>query len=212
MALEVPQGLTLYFCRHGQTEANVEKRFQGHTIDTALTETGVQQARDVAGILRAQVPAFPELDYVCSPLERAQATMEIVRDTLGMPVDGYRTDRRLIEIDLGAWDGLTAAEAERRYPRECAARSADKWNVPAPGSRESYADVARRMSAFVESLERDTFAVSHGAATRILRGLFADMTWQQMSALDEPQGVLFRVRGSEAGRLDLGAAPRPSLA
>ena len=58
------------------------------------------------------------------------------------------------------------------------------------------------MTAFVQSLERDTFAVSHGAATRILRGLFQGLDWQKMSALDEPQGVVFRVRGSEVVRLD----------
>ena len=201
MALEVPQGLTLYFCRHGQTEANVDKRFQGHTVDTPLTETGVQQARDIGEILRADLPAFPELDYVCSPLERAQATMELVRDTLGMPMDGFRIDERLIEINLGAWDGLTAEEAAHRFPKEYEARAADKWNVRVPGG-ENYASVAARMTAFVESLERDTFVVSHGAATRVLRGLFAGLTWQQMSALDEPQGCLFRAIGSEVVRLD----------
>jgi len=205
MALEVGRGLTLYFCRHGQTEANVEKRFQGHTVDTALTAKGVQQARDLGEILRADVPSFPELDYVCSPLTRAQATMGLVRDTLGMPMDGYRLDARLIEINLGAWDGLTDAEAEHRFPKEYAARAADKWNVRVPGGGENYADVAARMTAFVDSLERDTFAVSHGAATRILRGLFADMTWKQMSALDEPQGCIFRVTGREVVRLDLPA-------
>jgi len=202
MALEVPQGLTLYFCRHGQTEANVEKRFQGHTVDTPLTGKGVQQARDLGEILRTEVPSFAELDYVCSPLERAQATMELVRDTLGLPMDGFRVDARLIEINLGAWDGLTAHEAENRYPKEYAARTADKWNVRVPGGGENYASVAARVTAFVESLERDTFAVSHGAATRILRGLFAGMNWQQMSDLDEPQGCVFRATGSDVVRLD----------
>jgi probable phosphoglycerate mutase len=201
--LSVPNGLTLYFARHGQTEANVEKRFQGHSIDTPLTDKGVQQARDIGEILRAQVPSFPELDYVCSPLARAQTTMGLVRDTLGMPMDGYRTDARLIEIDLGAWDGLTAEEAERRFPKEYAARAADKWNVNVPGSGENYASVARRMTSFVQDLQRDTFAISHGAATRILRGLFAGLNWQQMSDLDEPQGCVFKVIGHAVTRLDL---------
>ncbi|HEY0107708.1 MAG TPA: histidine phosphatase family protein [Rhizomicrobium sp.] len=203
MALEVPNGLTLYFARHGQTEANVAKRFQGRSIDTPLTELGVKQAGDIAAILRREVPAYPELDFVSSPLKRAQATMEIIRDALGMPDNGFRTDERLVEIDLGNWDGLTDAQAEHRYPKEYAARAADKWNVRPPGSRENYATVAQRMTAFVESLERDTFAVSHGAATRVLRGLFLGLTWQQMSALDEPQGCIFRVRGSDLARLDV---------
>ena len=202
MALEVPNGVTLYFCRHGQTEANVEKRFQGHSIDTPLTEQGVRQARDIAEIVRADVADFAQLDYVSSPLERAQATMELIRNELGLSFDEFRIDPRIIEINLGAWDGLTAEEAEHRFPKEFAARAADKWNVAVPGGGENYASVAARMTAFVESLERDTFAVSHGAATRVLRGLFADMNWKQMSALDEPQGCLFRAHAGEVVRLD----------
>ncbi len=210
MALEVPEGVTLYFARHGQTEANVDKRFQGQTIDTPLTENGVRQAYDLGKILRADAPEFAALDFVCSPLERAQATMELVRDALDLPIDGFRTDSRLIEIDLGLWDGLTAAEAERGYPKVYAARAGDKWNVRPPGSRENYAAVAARMADFVNSLACDTFAVSHGAATRILRGLFAGMAWQQMSDLDEPQGCVFRVRGSDVVRLDAEAGmPAP---
>jgi probable phosphoglycerate mutase len=209
MALKVPDGVTLYFCRHGQTEANVEKRFQGHTVDTPLTAKGVAQAKDLATILRADTP-FAKLDYVCSPLPRARMTMQIVRRELGLPADGFRVDDRLIEIDLGAWDGLTDAEAKARFPKEYAARQADKWDVKVPGSGENYKSVAARMSSFVHDLQADTFAVSHGAATRILRGLFSDLTWQQMSALDEPQGCVFHACGSAVVRLDAGAPPAPT--
>ena len=200
MALEVPAGLTLYFCRHGETEANVEKRFQGHSIDTPLTENGVAQAQAIGALLRGLDPG--EMEWVSSPLERAQATMELIRDAMDLPPEGFRIDERLIEINLGAWDGLTAQEAEARFPQAYAARAKDKWTVSVPGGGENYASVARRMSNFVEDLQADTFAVSHGAATRILRGLFADLTWQQMSDLDEKQGVLFRVRGSTVERFE----------
>jgi broad specificity phosphatase PhoE len=50
MALELPQGLTLYFARHGQTEANVQKRFSGNK-DTPLTPLGLEQAAQVGRIL-----------------------------------------------------------------------------------------------------------------------------------------------------------------
>ncbi len=50
--------------------------------------------------------------------------------------------------------------------------------------------------------DADTFAVCHGALTRILRGLFQGLDWQGMSDLDEPQGVVFRVRGRTVARLD----------
>jgi len=45
-------------------------------------------------------------------------------------------------------------------------------------------------------------AVSHGATTRILRGLLAGLDWRAMSSLDEPQGVVFRVQGAEVVKLE----------
>lgn len=200
--LQLKEGITLYFCRHGQTEANVEKRFQGRTRDTPLTPLGVQQARDLAALLRKDVPGFASLAYVASPLPRARRTMEIMRTELALPVDGYTTDDRLMEIDLGQWDGLTDAEARALDPAKFAERGNDKWNVRVPDG-ENYADVATRAESWIADLKVDTFAVSHGAFTRILRGLFAGMTWKQMSDLDEPQGVVFRVRGNVVTRLEV---------
>lgn len=200
--LRLKDGITLYFARHGQTDANVAGRFQGHTLDTPLTQTGLQQAAALGRILENAVPDTKGLHYVSSPLRRAQHTMEIVRTTLGLPADGFATDPRLIEIDLGAWDGLTHAEAKERFREAYTARETDKWNVDVPGGGENYKSVAARLTSFIDDLNADTFAVSHGAATRILRGLFANMTWQQMSALDEPQGVVFRVRDNVVVRLD----------
>src|SRR5690348_1072648 len=106
MPLSLRAGLTLYFCRHGETEANVEKRFQGLTRDTPLTPEGREQSRSIAHALRAAAPDVEGLAYVSSPLARACTTMEIVLGELGLPKDRYRTDSRLEEIDLGIWDGL----------------------------------------------------------------------------------------------------------
>jgi probable phosphoglycerate mutase len=127
--------------------------------------------------------------------------MEIARCVLDLPRLGYHTDPRNEEIDLGAWDQLTDAEAKALDPEFFAKRAADKWHVRVPGG-ENYADVAQRVTSFIEDRDRDTFAVSHGATTRILRGLLGGLTWQQMSDLDEPQGVVFRARGSVVERLD----------
>ena len=43
MPLRLKPGLTLCFCRHGETEANVARRFQGISRDTPLTENGRTQ-------------------------------------------------------------------------------------------------------------------------------------------------------------------------
>src|SRR4051812_8791543 len=98
MPLSLRAGVTLYFCRHGETEANVQKRFQGHTRDTPLTPNGREQAQAIARTLLAVVPDPSTLSYVSSPLPRARTTMEIILNELGLPKDRYRTDPRLQEI------------------------------------------------------------------------------------------------------------------
>ncbi|HTO41775.1 MAG TPA: histidine phosphatase family protein [Rhizomicrobium sp.] len=202
MQLELPPGLTLYFARHGQTVANLEQRFSGWK-DTPLTALGREQAAMVGRALGRAVGTAPGLGFVASPLQRARTTMEIALGELGLAGHAYATDPRLAEINLGLWDQLTDAEARALDPALFDARAADKWTVHVPGG-ENYAEVAARVSGFVAGLTADTFAVSHGATTRILRGLLAGLGWEAMSALDEPQGCVFRARGREVVRLDAG--------
>jgi probable phosphoglycerate mutase len=202
MALELPPGLTLYFCRHGETQANVARRFQGDRTDTPLTPRGIAQCHAVAKLLENELGERPHVDYVSSPLLRARKTMELIRSDLGLVEDHYQTDDRLREINLGAWDGLTDDEARALDAAAFEARGNDKWNVRVPGGGENYADVASRAQSWIADLRHDTFAVSHGAFTRILRGLFSGLSWREMSSLDEPQGVVFRVSGRRVVQLE----------
>jgi broad specificity phosphatase PhoE len=205
MALSLPGGITLYFARHGQTEANLATRFSGKK-DTPLTALGREQAQEVGLVLKRELGVKPALAFVSSPLARARTTMEIARSELELPREGYGLDPRIQEIDLGRWDQLTEAEARALDPAYYDRRAQAKWNVPALGG-EDYADVAARLTDWVHDLKADSFAVSHGAATRILRGLFAGLDAAQMSALPEPQGVVFRVRGADVVQLaPVGAA------
>ena len=197
--LELSPGLTLYFSRHGQTEANLEKRFSGKK-NTPLTALGRAQAHEIGEVLKRALGTRPAIACVSSPLQRARTTMEIARTVLELPPEGYVTDPRIQEIDLGRWDQLTDEEARALDPAYFDRRAGDKWNVPALGG-ENYEDVAIRLTAWIGGLKADTFAVSHGAATRILRGLFLGLDAARMSALDEPQGVVFRVQGAQITQL-----------
>jgi probable phosphoglycerate mutase len=199
MSLSLAEGVTLYLARHGQTEANLAKRFSGKK-DTPLTSLGREQAHEIGQVLKRELGLRPALACVSSPLARARTTMEIARGVLELPREGYAVDPRIQEIDLGKWDQLTEAEARALDPAYYDRRARDKWNVPALGG-EDYAQVAARLTDWVHALETDTFAVSHGAATRILRGLFLGLDAAQMSALPEPQGVVFRVKGSDVMQL-----------
>jgi probable phosphoglycerate mutase len=200
MSLKLAGGLTLYFARHGQTQANVEKRFSGYK-ETPLTALGRAQAGAVGEILRRELGDAAGFGFVSSPLARAQTTMRIAREVMGLKPDDFATDNRLKEINLGVWDQLTDDEARAQSPALFEQRGNDKWHVRVPGG-ENYAEVAARVTDWLAELKTDTVAISHGATTRILRGLLAGLDWREMSSLDEPQGVVFRVQGSEVVKLE----------
>ncbi len=201
--LKLQPGVTLYLARHGQTKANTENRFSGKR-DTPLTETGFAQARAIGEILKREVGMRPPLTFIASPLARACTTMQIVLPVLGLSENAYTIDPRLQEVDLGDWDQLTDEEARARDPVFFEARIKDKWHLPVPGG-ENYEQVAARASAWAQSLTGDTFAVSHGALTRILRGLLSGHEPAKIAGergRDEPQGVVFRIRDGQVARLD----------
>src|SRR3977135_897944 len=114
MVLELRPVIPLYFARHGETVANVERRFQGRN-DTPLTEHGRMQARMLAAILAEFLAGQPRPRFVPSPVPRARTTMEMILEALGLPRN-YDTDPRLMEINLGDWSGLTDDEAKKLDP------------------------------------------------------------------------------------------------
>lgn len=86
--------------RHGQTRANIDQVWHGHT-DTALTELGQKQARMLGRHFHRYMQ--PEVIYA-SPLQRARLTAEAVGTQFGIPV---QLDSRLMEFNLGDWEGAT---------------------------------------------------------------------------------------------------------
>lgn len=91
------------FVRHGNTDWNVEKRAQGHSLNP-LNETGRRQAAAVAGRLAEQ--SWDVL--ISSDLPRAQETAEIIAARIGMPI--ARLDPRIREIGRGQIEGTVEAE------------------------------------------------------------------------------------------------------
>jgi len=200
--LKDPGDFPVYFARHGETVYNVENRYQGNRNDSPLTPRGREQAREVGLILRDFVDLKNPPRFVSSPLQRACTTLEIVLETLELPRDGYTTDPRIVEIDLGEWSGRYVREVETEDHARWAVRDTDKWTIPAPGG-ESYSDVAARASAWFLSLRGETVAVGHGAFGRILRGLYLGLSWQEMSTINEPHGVVYRFQQGSLSSIEL---------
>ena len=202
----LPDAIRLVLWRHGQTQWNVEGRFQGQS-DIPLDAVGAEQAERAARLLAA---LRPDAIY-CSDLSRAVATAAPLARLTGLPV---LPDKDLRERYGGEWEGLTDAEIRTRYPEEH--RS---WLPP---GGESSAAVAERAGTALEKiaagLRPGTLAVvvSHGAALRLgaarLLG-FPEPLWQTVGPLSN---CAWSVLGSRHGKWRLlehnaGTLPEPVL-
>lgn len=96
--------------RHGRTAWNKEERFRGRE-DLPLDEVGQAQAKALARRLAAEFPSLAAI--YASPLRRAQETAAPIAEALGLTV---HAEAGLIDIDYGAWQGLTPAEVAARDP------------------------------------------------------------------------------------------------
>jgi broad specificity phosphatase PhoE len=190
-------GVTLYFVRHGETDWNLAKRYQGQR-DIPLNATGrAQAARNGRRLAEALGHNAARFDYVASPLARARETMEIVRRELALAADDYRTDERLKEMHYGHWEGLLWDELPQVDPAGFAARTADSWGWK-PRGGESFEALSRRIEGWLADISRDGVIVSHGGVSRALRGLALGLPSAEIPFLAVPQD---RVLVIEAGRI-----------
>ena len=192
----------IYYVRHGLTDWNVQQRLQGRH-DIPLNKEGCAQAVRCGDILRdlfARDGRAPdELDYVSSPLVRARETMELMRPTLGLASDGYRTDERLAEIAFGDWEGLTYDDVLARDKDVVARRESDKWGFLPPGG-ESYAQLTDRVRAWHQAVAKDTVVAAHGGTARALIAHLAIIPREDATHYAIDQGVVYVFAGGGIAR------------
>ena len=192
--LTIPGRLLLI--RHGETEWNLAGRLQGGQ-DIPLNDLGRRQAAEAAERLRKLVPDFAGLDYVASPMQRARETMEILRETLSLPREGYRLDERLKELTFGDWEGLTWKEVRKQEREQAQMRERDKWGFVPPRG-ESYRMLAERLRPVLESLLPDAVVVSHGGVARAILALVGAVKPAEAALFEIWQGKILAVNGGTA--------------
>jgi probable phosphoglycerate mutase len=188
-------GITIYFVRHGETDWNVARRYQGQR-DVPLNDTGRAQARRNGEALRVLLPGIAKADFVASPFERARETMELVRATLGLPPDSYRIDARLKELNYGHWEGLLQDDLPELDPVGLAERAKDplRWR---PKGGESYADLLARTVNWLDGVERDTVVAGHGGVGRAMRAHALGLAPDSVPHLEIPQDRVLVLRAGE---------------
>lgn len=196
-----PAAKTLLLVRHGETEWNRVRRYQGWR-DSPLTLQGIAQAEAIGRLLR-RLPQAASAGIVASPIGRARRTAEIIAECLseddGRP-RAIRFDDRLREISLGAWDGLDKRQIKRSTPELFAGEESRwEWYFRTPDG-ETYDAFAARIAAWLADLgDAPVIAVSHGVVTRVLRGLYAGMPRDAALRLAVPQDRIFLLAG---GRIE----------
>jgi len=111
----------------------------GKTPTTGVSMRGSAASRRAA--------ALPRIDAVySSPLERARETAAPIARARGLSV---RTERGLIEIDVGAWVGLTLDRASRKPEWAIVQRHATGFRFP---NGESFLEMQTRMVETVAGL------------------------------------------------------------
>lgn len=164
--------LTLVLTRHGLTPRSNPEQHLGQKIDVPLSDDGRAQAER----LRDRLLPIAFEQVFASPLIRARETAEIVAGERAV-----RVDKRLLEMDYGAWEGLTYEQIEERDEVRRRAWERDPAVLRCPGG-ESGNDVAARAGAFLvemleehvarhgprDTAERPVLAVAHSSLNRIL--------------------------------------------
>lgn len=168
----------LLLVRHGQTDLNAARRYQGH-LPTPLNAVGCAQAEALGRRLAGE-----PLDAVLSSdLPRALETARAIALHHAL---GVRCEPRLREIALGGWEGLTFDEIARRDPEAQARWIADPLAVAPPGG-ETLAALAERLRGVLGEAAslgegRTVVLVSHGGALQVLLclalGLSPAAHWQ----------------------------------
>ena len=183
---------TIFLVRHGETEWNRTRRYQGWS-DSPLTGQGRAQAGAI-GRLLCSLPEARSADLAASPLGRARHTAEIIRDCLGR-TEPLRFDDQLRELSFGSWDGFTRTDIAALMPGAFDEERRDEWYFATPDG-ETYEVFAGRVGAWLaeaKAADRPLIVVTHGVVTRILRGLYAGLPRAAAMRLPVPQDRIFRL-------------------
>ena len=152
------------FIRHGQTEWNVNGRYQGQS-DVPLSPTGKEQAR----LLAENFPVAHIDAIYASDLSRAMFTAQAVADKFNLPVQPEPAFR---ELCFGDWEGLTYAEITSQWPDAMSnfINHPDIMDIPnGENFPEVQARAMKRLNEIIALHDGQTIVITaHGAVLRTI--------------------------------------------
>jgi alpha-ribazole phosphatase len=162
---------TLWLIRHGETQWNVTRRFQG-SADEPLNTNGEQQA--CALVSRLSTMKFDAI--YASDMLRVQQT---AKHALNGDVSRIQYDARLRELRFGTWEGLTWDEIKTQYPDDLNLWLENRSETPHGGDK--LVDVVQRLNDFLQEIRtthenaENILIFAHGGILAILITLLIDV-------------------------------------
>jgi broad specificity phosphatase PhoE len=189
------RGTVVYIARHGQTDWNNEKRFQGN-FDIPLNDMGRKQAEALAKSLSGKgITAI-----YSSPKSRAVETAEITGKVTGCKVEVIQDLR---EITHGVFDGLTLDEVFSRKDDAIIRWREDRINIAPPEGesiKQCYDRVVPIFDNLVKRNKGKTFLlVSHLVVTKSLLVRCLDAPLEVFWRFDQGSAALNKIRYNDTG-------------
>ena len=199
---------TLILVRHGQSEWNLKNLFTGWR-NPALTEQGIEEARATGKKLKA-AGIVPDL-YFTSALQRAQHTLDLILEELGITDVTITRHKALNERDYGDLSGLNKDDARAKWGEEQVLIWRRSYDVPPPGGESLKDTAARTLPYFNEVIlpalkaGKTVLIAAHGNSLRSIimeiEGLTPDEILKREVATGEPVAYSIGADGKLAGKL-----------
>lgn len=185
------EGLKIFLFRHGQTEYNRDSKFTGD-VDAKLTKTGQEDAKIVAQRLKDVRFKFA----FHTSLSRSKDTLNEVLKS--HPECKARIeDDRMIERRYGSLQSKTHWQVVQKH----GPGKYDAWHrsfSARPPKGESFADVEKRVKAFIKDLklfmkvEKCNVAISaHGNSIRLFRKIMENASEKEAVTWFIPYDAVF---------------------
>jgi 2,3-bisphosphoglycerate-dependent phosphoglycerate mutase len=200
---------TLILVRHGQSDWNLKNLFTGWR-NPDLTELGIEEARATGKRLKAD-GLVPDLFYT-SALRRAQHTLDLLLEELGIDDVTIIRNTALNERDYGDLSGLNKDDARAKWGEEQVLVWRRSYDVPPPGGESLKDTAARTLPYYKAEIEphlkagKTVLIAAHGNSLRALvmaiEGLTPEEILKREIATGEP--VIYRIdaEGNLVGRVD----------
>ena len=189
---------TLILVRHGQSEWNLKNLFTGWK-NPDLTEQGIEEARKAGQTIKAA--GLKPSVYYTSALRRAQHTLDLILEELGVVNVVITRNQALNERDYGDLSGLNKDDARAKWGEEQVLIWRRSYDVPPPGGESLKDTLARTLPYYVQEIlpgvlrGQRTLVAAHGNSLRALIMVLEKLTPEQILKRELATGapVIYRL-------------------